>query len=89
MESNNPLLGWVRDIPMNNNSQLAVEGEMLNSPALRLMDIFPILVEDRQVNVDTSKPIAWLQFDPAQMTYAQLHASTLWTCFGTVEWYNR
>jgi len=52
------------------NSQFTVEGDVLNPPAPRPLDIFPILIEDGLVKVDTSKPIVRDQFDPSQVTYA-------------------
>lgn len=52
------------------NSQFTTDGDVLNPPAPRPLDIFPITIEDGIVKVDTSSPITRTEFDPSQLTYA-------------------
>jgi cytochrome b6-f complex iron-sulfur subunit len=52
------------------SSSFNVEGDVLNSPAPRPLDIFAIQIEDGFVKVDTSRPIERDHFDPTQVTYA-------------------
>lgn len=51
------------------NSQFDATGEILNPPAPRPLDIFPVLIEDGIVKVDTGKIISRNQFDPSQVVY--------------------
>ena len=46
------------------------KGEVIGGPAPRPMDIFPIVIADGQLIVDTSQPIARENFDPSQVTRA-------------------
>ncbi|MCU0484873.1 MAG: Rieske (2Fe-2S) protein [Anaerolineales bacterium] len=52
------------------NSQFTTQGEVLNPPAPRPLDTFPIAIRDGQVIVNTGKPIQRSQFDPTQVVYA-------------------
>jgi cytochrome b6-f complex iron-sulfur subunit len=44
-------------------------GEVLSGPAPRPLDLFPLVVEDGQIVVDTGSPIERDRFDPTQATY--------------------
>ncbi len=52
------------------NSQFTTQGEVLNPPAPRPLDLFPIAIRDGQVIVNTGQPIQRQHFDPAQVVYA-------------------
>jgi cytochrome b6-f complex iron-sulfur subunit len=52
------------------NSQFDDTGELLNPPAPRPLDLFPVLIEDGIVKVDTGKIISRNHFDPSQVVYA-------------------
>jgi len=52
------------------NSQFTTKGEVLNPPAPRPLDIFPITIEDGLIKVDTSKPTQRQRFDTTQVVYA-------------------
>lgn len=45
-------------------------GEVQGGPAPRPMDFFPIVIENGEVWVDTSKPTQRSKFDPSQLTTA-------------------
>jgi cytochrome b6-f complex iron-sulfur subunit len=45
-------------------------GVVLNSPAPRPLDYFPVLLEEGKVKVDISRKIKRRKFDNSQMTYA-------------------
>ena len=51
------------------SSKFSPEGELLNPPAPRPLDLFTVKIEDGMVKVDTSKPIARTKFDPTQEVY--------------------
>lgn len=51
------------------SSQFTTQGEVLNPPAPRPLDLFPIDIVDGQVQIDTSKPIQRQAFDPSQVVY--------------------
>ncbi len=51
------------------NSQFTPEGMLLNPPAPRPLDLFPIKIEDGEVQVDTSSPITRQTYDPSQVVY--------------------
>ncbi len=51
------------------NSQFTAEGELLNPPAPRPLDLFRVFFEEGLVKVDTSKPIQRAHFDPSQVVY--------------------
>lgn len=51
------------------NSQFTVEGDVLNPPAPRPLDLFPITIEEGLVKVDTGSPIIRQNFDPSQVVY--------------------
>lgn len=52
------------------NSQFTVEGEVLNPPAPRPLDLFAVSIQDGQVLVDTSQPITRQQYEPSQVVYS-------------------
>ncbi|HNT25030.1 MAG TPA: Rieske (2Fe-2S) protein [Anaerolineales bacterium] len=52
------------------NSQFTPEGELINPPAPRPLDIFPISIQDGEVIVDTGQPIQRQHFEPSQVVYA-------------------
>jgi cytochrome b6-f complex iron-sulfur subunit len=52
------------------NSRFTTQGEVVNPPAPRPLDLFPISIQDGQVIVDTSQPIQRQHFDPSQVVYA-------------------
>ncbi len=52
------------------NSQFTTTGDLVNPPAPRPLDLFPILIQDGQVIVDTGRPIQRQHFDPSQVVYA-------------------
>ncbi len=52
------------------NSRFTTEGEVMNPPAPRPLDLFAITIADGQVIVDTAKPIQRQVFDPVQVVYA-------------------
>lgn len=51
------------------NSQFDETGQVLNPPAPRPLDLFPITIEAGQVKVDTGHPQQRQHFDPSQVTY--------------------
>jgi len=51
------------------NSQFTAEGELLNPPAPRPLDLFRVFFEEGLVKVDTSRPISRDRFDPAQVVH--------------------
>lgn len=51
------------------SSSFSVEGEVLNPPAPRPLDLFAITIAEGIVQVDTSKPIQRAQFSPDQVAY--------------------
>jgi cytochrome b6-f complex iron-sulfur subunit len=48
-------------------SAFDITGEVINSPAPRPLDIYPIVIENNVVKVDTSKPIKRNQFEVSQV----------------------
>ena len=52
------------------NSQFTTQGELVNPPAPRPLDLFQITIQDDQVIVDTSQPLQRQGFDPSQVVYA-------------------
>jgi cytochrome b6-f complex iron-sulfur subunit len=51
-------------------SAFDAKGDVLNPPAPRALDLFPVIIEDGQVKVDTGTVIQRDKFDPAQVVYA-------------------
>jgi cytochrome b6-f complex iron-sulfur subunit len=51
------------------NSQFTVEGTLLNPPAPRPLDLFPITIQDGEILVDTAKPVTRQAFDLSQVVY--------------------
>ncbi|MBN2147734.1 MAG: Rieske 2Fe-2S domain-containing protein [Anaerolineales bacterium] len=52
------------------NSQFTTEGDVMNPPAPRPLDLFPISIQDGQVIVDTGQPIQRQHFESSQVVYA-------------------
>jgi cytochrome b6-f complex iron-sulfur subunit len=50
-------------------SAFDIRGEVASAPAPRALDIFPLIIENRMVKVDTSKPIKRSGFRPEQVVY--------------------
>ena len=50
-------------------SAFDITGEVINSPAPRPLDIYPIFIENNVVKVDTSKPIKRNQFKISQVVH--------------------
>jgi cytochrome b6-f complex iron-sulfur subunit len=51
------------------SSEFNVQGEVLNPPAPRPLDLFPVVIVDGQVQIDTSTPVSRQEFDPSQVVY--------------------
>lgn len=51
------------------NSQFTPDGEVLNPPAPRPLDLFPISIEAGEIKVDTGAPITRQGYDPYQVVY--------------------
>jgi cytochrome b6-f complex iron-sulfur subunit len=51
------------------SSKFSQEGELLNPPAPRPLDLFALAIENGLVKVDTSQPITRNKFDPSQVVY--------------------
>ncbi len=51
-------------------SAFDARGDVLNPPAPRAMDLFPVTIENGLVKVDTGTVIQRDRFDPAQVVYA-------------------
>jgi cytochrome b6-f complex iron-sulfur subunit len=52
------------------NSQFTVNGSLINPPAPRPLDLFPVMIEAGEVKVDTAKPISRQSFDSSQVVQA-------------------
>ena len=52
------------------NSKFDTRGTVLNPPAPRPLDLFPVAFAEGQIIVDTSKTISRQGFDPSQVVYA-------------------
>jgi len=50
-------------------STFDITGKVINSPAPRPLDIYPIVIENNVVKVDTSKPIKRSEFRAEQVSY--------------------
>jgi len=51
-------------------SEFAMNGNVINPPAPRALDYFPVIIDKGVVKVDTSKPIKRKEFKKTQETYA-------------------
>jgi cytochrome b6-f complex iron-sulfur subunit len=51
------------------NSQFTIDGTLLNPPAPRPLDIFPVEIKDGEVFVDTGKAITRQSFEASQVVY--------------------
>jgi len=52
------------------NSQFSPDGEVLNPPAPRPLDLFPVTITDGVIEVDTSAVVERQHYDPSQVVYA-------------------
>lgn len=52
------------------SSSFDAQGDVLNPPAVRPLDIFPIVIEEDVVKIDTGSPVARQQIDPTQVAYS-------------------
>jgi len=52
-------------------SAFDIRGEVLNPPAPRALDIYPLFIENKVIKVDTSRQLKRGLFDPAQVTYPE------------------
>ena len=55
-------------------SAFDITGSVINPPAPRPLDIYPIFIENNVVKVDTSKPIKRSEFRTEQVTYLEKKA---------------
>jgi cytochrome b6-f complex iron-sulfur subunit len=51
------------------SSQFDIRGEVINPPAPRALDLYPLAIENNVLKVDTSKPIKRSEFTAGQATY--------------------
>lgn len=51
-------------------SQFDKFGEVISAPATRPLDLFPIMVKNGELLIDTQKPIRRASFNKSQLTYA-------------------
>jgi cytochrome b6-f complex iron-sulfur subunit len=51
------------------SSRFSADGTLLNPPAPRALDIFPVSIENDQVMVDTARPVSREGFEIAQVVY--------------------
>jgi cytochrome b6-f complex iron-sulfur subunit len=51
-------------------SAFDAKGDVLNPPAPRALDLFPVIIEDGLVKVDTGTVVQRDKFDPTQVVYA-------------------
>ena len=52
------------------SSAFGISGDVLKPPATRALDIYPIVIENGIVIVDTAKPAKRKRFAPSQLTHA-------------------
>jgi cytochrome b6-f complex iron-sulfur subunit len=50
-------------------SAFDAKGDVLNPPAPRALDLFPVIIENGQVKVDTGTVVQRDKFDPGQVVY--------------------
>ena len=55
-------------------SAFDITGDIIDSPAPRALDIYPITIENKIIKVDTRKPIKRSAFDVEQVTYPKKKA---------------
>jgi len=46
-----------------------IRGNVLNPPAPRALDLFPVVIENKRIKVDTGRPIKRSEFRAAQVAY--------------------
>ena len=51
-------------------STFDITGDVINSPAPRALDLFPVVIENNVVKVNTGKRIKRSEFRASQVTYA-------------------
>jgi len=51
-------------------SAFDIRGEVVNAPAPRPLDLFPVMIEDGVVSVDTQRPVRRRIFEPTQVVRA-------------------
>jgi cytochrome b6-f complex iron-sulfur subunit len=51
------------------SSQFSPDGDVLNPPAPRPLDLFPITIEAGEIRVDTGTPLNRQEFDVSQVVY--------------------
>jgi cytochrome b6-f complex iron-sulfur subunit len=51
------------------SSSFSADGTLLNPPAPRALDIFPVSIEDGQIKVDTARPVSREGFEIAQVVH--------------------
>lgn len=51
------------------SSAFDIKGDVINPPAPRALDLYPIAIENNVINVDTRKPVKRSAFAPDQVSY--------------------
>jgi cytochrome b6-f complex iron-sulfur subunit len=51
------------------SSQFTADGSLVNPPATRPLDLFPVVIESGEIEVDTARPVTRQSFDPSQVVY--------------------
>ncbi len=51
------------------SSQFTAQGSVINPPAPRPLDLFPITIENSEIKVDTSSPLTRQAYDVSQVVY--------------------
>jgi len=51
------------------SSEFGTQGELLSPPAPRPLDLFPVVIADGLVSIDTAAPVSRQEFDPSQVVY--------------------
>lgn len=54
------------------SSEFDIRGEVINPPAPRALDLYPIVIENNVLKVDTSKPGKRSEFAADQVTYPKM-----------------
>jgi cytochrome b6-f complex iron-sulfur subunit len=53
------------------SSEFDIKGEVINPPAPRALDLYPVAIENNILSVDTSKPRRRSVFEPNQVVYVK------------------
>jgi Rieske Fe-S protein len=48
-----------------------ISGNVINAPAPRALDIYPIIIENKMIKIDTRKPIKRSTFRVEQLIYSK------------------